>query len=69
LKGEVLAGGADWQAIRADGKRADGTADLIARYAFKATHGAVIGVVKSGIRRGQPDVARMRAGEAVDPKL
>lgn len=65
LKGEVLPGGADWQAIRADG-----TADLVARYAFKATDGTVIGVVNSGIRRGPPDVmARMRAGEAVDPKL
>lgn len=65
LKGVVLPGGADWQNIRADG-----AADLTARYALKAEDGAVIGVVNTGIRRGPPAVmARLRAGEAVDPAL
>jgi Protein of unknown function (DUF3237) len=65
LQGEVLNGGADWQAIRPDG-----AADLVARYALKANDGTVISVINSGIRRGPPEVlARMKAGEILDPAL
>ncbi len=63
LTGEVLDGGADWQILRPDG-----TADLVARYALRATDGTLISVVNRGLRRGSPAVlARLAAGEAVDP--
>jgi hypothetical protein len=65
LAGDVLGGGADWQRIRANG-----ITDLVARYAFRASDGTVIGVVNSGIRRAPPAVlARLRAGEILDPTL
>jgi Protein of unknown function (DUF3237) len=65
LTGAVLGGGADWQRIRANG-----ITDLVARYAFRATDGTVIGVVNSGIRRAPPAIlARLRAGEILDPSL
>ena len=63
LTGTVLSGGADWQIVRADG-----TAELVARYTLKAEDGALISVVNTGIRRGPPAVlARLAAGEQVDP--
>ena len=64
LSGVVLDGGADWQVIRPDG-----TADLIARYMLRASDGTLISVVNRGLRRGPPEVlARLAAGEAVDPE-
>jgi hypothetical protein len=63
LFGKVLAGGADWQIIRADG-----TAELEARYTIAAEDGALISVVNRGFRRGPPEVMRqLVAGEPVDP--
>ena len=63
LQGRVLPGGADWQVIRADG-----TAELDARYTLEASDGALISVVNRGLRHGPPEiVARLIAGEAVDP--
>jgi hypothetical protein len=65
LSGEVLAGGADWQSIRADG-----TTEIYARYLIKSASGAIIEVENPGIRRGPADVMRrLRAGEDVDPAL
>ncbi len=62
-RGEVLPGGADWQILRADG-----TIELVARYAIRTHDGATINVVNRGIRAGSPEViARLTAGEAVDP--
>ena len=63
LSGRVLPGGADWQIIRADG-----AADLDARYTLESATGALIQVRSQGLRHGPPEVlARLAAGEPVDP--
>jgi hypothetical protein len=65
LAGTVLAGGADWQTIRSDG-----VADIWARYSLQAEDGTLISVTNPGFRRGPAEVlARVAAGEAVDPAL
>jgi hypothetical protein len=65
LSGSVLPGGADWQVVLADG-----TAQLVARYTLQAEDGTLISVINRGVRRGAPGVlARLAAGEAVDPAL
>ena len=63
LSGRVLPGGADWQVTRADG-----AADLDARYTLETDDGALIYVRNRGMRHGPPDVLReLAAGGAVDP--
>ena len=63
LQGRVLPVGADWQILRADG-----TADLDARYTIQAQDGALIYVVNRGVRHGPPEIlARLNRGEPVDP--
>jgi hypothetical protein len=65
LQGRVLPGGADWQIIRADG-----TADLDARYTLETADDALIYVTNRGYRHGPPEVvARLAKGEDVDPAL
>ena len=65
LRGRVLAGGADWQLVRADG-----VADLDARYTLETEDGALIYVRNRGYRHGPADVMRrLTAGETVDPAL
>lgn len=65
LSGRVLAGGADWQVIRADG-----VADLDARYTLETSDGALIYVRNRGYRHGPPEVLkRISLGEDVDPSL
>jgi hypothetical protein len=65
LTGQVLAGGADWQTLRADGVTL-----LQARYTIRMSDGAVIGIVNTGVRRASPEIARrLTAGETVDPTL
>jgi Protein of unknown function (DUF3237) len=65
LAGRVLAGGADWQVIRADG-----VAELDARYTLETSDGALIYVRNFGYRHGPSEVMRKLAGgEAVDPAL
>jgi len=65
LSGRVLPGGADWQVIRADG-----VADLDARYTLETADGALIYVRNKGYRHGPDDVMRrLAAGEAVEPTL
>lgn len=65
LTASILPGGADWQVIRADG-----TAEVVARYTLRASDGSLISVVNKGLRRGPPEVlARLAAGENVDPAL
>jgi hypothetical protein len=65
LNGRILPGGADWQIIRADG-----AADIRARYTIEAEDGALVLVNSEGLRHGPPDViARVGRGEAVDPSL
>jgi hypothetical protein len=63
LSGRVLPGGGDWQIIRADG-----AADLDARYTLETDGGRLIQVRSQGLRHGPPEVlARLAAGEPVDP--
>ena len=65
LRGRVLPGGADWQVVRADG-----VADLDARYTLETEDGALIYVRNRGYRHGPAHVMRrLAAGEAVDPAL
>lgn len=65
LSGRVLPGGADWQLIRADG-----VAELDARYTLETVDRALIYVRNFGYRHGPADVLqRLAAGEAVDPSL
>ncbi len=63
VKGHILNVGADWQTILPDG-----TAELVARYAFETEDGAIIEIVNYGFRHGPPEVlAAMANGEEVDP--
>ncbi len=65
LSGTVLAGGADFQMIRADGYTT-----LEARYVVRLDDGALIYIVNTGVRFGPPEVmARITRGEPVDPAL
>jgi len=65
LSGRVLPGGADWQLVRADG-----VADLDARYTLETDDGALIYVRNRGYRHGPADVLRkLSSGESVDPSL
>jgi hypothetical protein len=63
LRGRILPGGADWQIVRADG-----SAELDARYTLETDRGVLIYVVNRGMRQGPPEVLkRLNAGELVDP--
>jgi Protein of unknown function (DUF3237) len=65
LAGQILPGGADWQIIRADG-----VADIQARYTIQAESGALALVSSEGLRHGPPEMMeRLARGEAVDPAL
>jgi len=65
LSGRVLPGGADWQVVRPDG-----VASIDARYTIETHDGALVYVRNQGYRHGPPEViARLAAGEAVDPAL
>jgi hypothetical protein len=65
IRGKVLAGGADYQIMRADG-----VTDLHARYVIELAERGLIYVENSGIRYGPPDlIEKLRLGEAVDPAL
>ncbi|HVJ12881.1 MAG TPA: DUF3237 domain-containing protein [Burkholderiales bacterium] len=65
LSGRVLPGGADWQVIRADG-----VADLDARYTLETNDGALIYVRNHGYRHGPAEVLKkLASGESVDPSL
>ena len=63
LSGRVLPGGADWQVLRADG-----VAELDARYTLETADGALIYVRNHGFRHGPAEVlTRLAAGENIDP--
>jgi hypothetical protein len=65
LSGRVLPGGADWQVIRADG-----VADLDARYTLETSDGALIYVRNRGLRHGPAEVLKkLSLGQEVDPSL
>ncbi|MGE0605267.1 MAG: DUF3237 family protein, partial [Xanthobacteraceae bacterium] len=61
LRGKILPGGADWQIIRADG-----AADIFAKYTVQIDGGGFVLVTSAGLRHGPPEViARLAKGEAV----
>lgn len=63
IRGRILPGGADWQILRADG-----TAELDARYTLETDRGALVYVSNRGIRSGPPEVLeRLNSGQTVDP--
>jgi hypothetical protein len=63
LSGEVIDGGSDWQAVRADG-----STTLDVRLVMKTNDNATIAMTYRGVRHGPTDVIkRMERGEAVDP--
>lgn len=63
MKGEILAGGADWQFTRADG-----VTELEALYLLRTDDGVVIQVRNRGLRHGPKEVMqRLAAGQTVDP--
>ena len=63
LRGEVLAGGADWQIVRKDG-----VLDLDARYVLKEQRGGLVRVTSQGYRHGPAEVlAALARGDEVDP--
>ena len=63
IRGKVLAGGADWQIVRADG-----LAELDTRYALQTEQGSIIYIQNAGMRHAPPDIMKkLLAGEAVDP--
>jgi len=65
LSGRVVPGGADWQVVRADG-----VADLDARYTLETSDGALIYVRNRGYRHGPAEVLKkLSAGEGVHPSL
>jgi len=64
LNGRILPGGADWQLIRADG-----AADIRARYTIETEAGALIMVSSEGLRHGPPEVMEQLArGDNVDSR-
>jgi Protein of unknown function (DUF3237) len=65
MKGRVLAGGADWQIVRADG-----LGELDTRYTLETDDGKFIYVQNAGIRHASPEItAKLMAGQPVDPAL
>jgi hypothetical protein len=65
LKGRILPGGADWQIVRADG-----VADIQARYTIETDAGARILVNSEGLRHGPAAVLeKLARGDSVDPAL
>lgn len=64
LSGEILPGGADYQLIRADG-----VAEIEARYTIRCDDGALVYVVNRGLRHASPeDMAKLLRGEFVPPE-
>ena len=63
IRGTVLAGGADWQIVRADG-----LAELDTRYMLQTDSGKLIYIQNAGIRHASPEITKkLLAGEPVDP--
>ncbi len=63
VRGKVMAGGADWQIVRADG-----LAELDTRYMLQTDGGSLVYIQNAGIRHAPPDVTKkLLAGQPVDP--
>jgi hypothetical protein len=64
LRGKILSGGSDWQAVRTDGAWM-----LDVRCVMQTDDGALIGMTYRGIRHGPKEVLdRIAKGEIVDPQ-
>ena len=65
FKGTIVAGGADWQFVRADN-----VLQVEARYTLKTDDGVLIMITNRGMRHGPQEVIdRIARGEKVDPSL
>jgi hypothetical protein len=65
LRGKILSGGSDWQAVRTDGAWM-----LDVRCVMETDDGALIGMTYRGIRHGPKEVLdRIAKGEVVNPSL
>lgn len=63
FEGEILAGGADWQIVRADG-----SIEIDGRYSARAPDGSLLYIRAVGVRSGDPAVLEsLLRGEDVDP--
>ncbi len=63
LKGKILSGGSDWQAVRSDGTWA-----LDVRFVMETDDGHLIGMTYRGLRHGPKDVIdAITRGEEVSP--
>ncbi|MET0284942.1 MAG: DUF3237 domain-containing protein [Polyangiales bacterium] len=61
FEGRILAGGADWQRLHADG-----SLEISARYVLERADGARVEVRSDGVRTGSPEVlAALAQGHAV----
>ncbi|HWT32439.1 MAG TPA: DUF3237 domain-containing protein, partial [Microbacterium sp.] len=61
--GEILAGGADWQTVRADG-----SIEVDGRYSARSTDGDLLYLHAVGVRSGDPEVLEaLLRGDDVDP--
>lgn len=61
LSGTVVAGGIDWQTLRADG-----VLDIAAHYVIRTQDGALVEITSQGLRHGPAEVmAQLARGEAV----
>jgi hypothetical protein len=61
--GTILAGGADWQTVRADG-----SIEIDGRYSARAGDGSLLYIRARGVRSGDPEVLEaLLRGEDVDP--
>jgi len=62
IKGKVVAGGYDWQLLRADG-----VVEIDARYLLQTNDGDLITLTNTGLRHGPAEVMqRLAKGEEVD---
>ena len=63
IKGIVVAGGYDWQLLRADD-----VTEIDARYMLQTEDGDLITIMNTGLRHGPPEIMqRLAKGEEVDP--
>ena len=64
IHGKIVPGGADFQFIRANG-----VAELQARYVIELDAGGLVYVENNAMRHGSPEaMERLKRGEPVDPK-
>ncbi|MFK4807540.1 DUF3237 domain-containing protein [Microbacterium sp. ZW CA_36] len=63
VTGTILAGGADWQTVRADG-----SIEIDGRYSARDDDGSLLYIRAQGVRSGDPEVLEaLLRGEDVDP--